>query len=110
MRIVRDYFGADRTTVTYENEIAGVGGNADEFFVMAEVEKNGMPAVRTTVHFTHEEMAHLLADYRQNQPIEGTAQRILLSGPGQSRLRCAWHKVAAVLQVLRSSVSALLRT
>ncbi len=52
MRIVRDYFGADRTTVAYEIEISGVGGNADEFFVVAEVEKNGLPAVRTTVHFT----------------------------------------------------------
>jgi hypothetical protein len=60
MRIVRDFFGADRTTVAYENQISGVGGNADEFFVVAEVEKNGLPAVRTAVHFTKEKMAHLL--------------------------------------------------
>lgn len=106
MRIVRDYFGADRTTVAYENEISGVGGNADEFFVMAEVEKNGMPAVRTTVHFTHEEMAHLLADYRQNQPIEGTPPHLLLSGPRQGRVRRAWRKVSAMLWVLKASVSA----
>lgn len=76
---------------------------------MAEVEKNAMPAVRTTVHFTHEEMAHLLADYRQNQPIEGPPQHLLLGGPRQSRLRRASRKVAAILRVVRSSVSALLR-
>jgi hypothetical protein len=94
MRIVRDYFGADRTTVTYENEISGVGGNADEFFVEAEVEKNGTPAVRTTVHFTHEEMAHLLADYRQNNPIDVTPKRLLLRGHAISRACRAWRKVA----------------
>ena len=84
MRVVREYFGADRTTVTYENEISGVGGNADEFFIVAEV-GHGASAVRTTVHLTHEEMAHLLADYRQNNPIEGTSHRLRLTAPARRR-------------------------
>lgn len=51
MRIVREYFGIDRTTVVYDNDISGVGGNADEFFVVAEVERiDGTTAARTTHH------------------------------------------------------------
>lgn len=94
MRVVREYFGIDRTTVTYEHEITGVGGSADEFFVLCEAGRgHGKPAVRTTVHFTHEEMAQLLADYRQHHPIEGQTQRLLLHGS-----RAAWRQ--RVKQVL----------
>jgi hypothetical protein len=82
MRAVREYFGADQTTVTYEHEITGVGGNADEFFVLCEAgRQQGKPAVRTTIHFTHDEMANLLADYRQHHPIEGTAHQLQLPAP-----------------------------
>jgi hypothetical protein len=82
MRAVREYFGVDRTTVSYEQEITGVGGNADEFFVLCEAgREQGKPAVRTTVYFTHEEMAHLLADYREHHPIDGQSWTLLLSGP-----------------------------
>lgn len=82
MRAVREYFGVDQTTVTYEQEITGVGGNADEFFVLCEAGRHqGKPAVRTTVFFTHQEMAHLLADYRQHHPIEGQSWTFLLSHP-----------------------------
>ena len=82
MRAVREYFGVDQTTVTYEQEITGVGGNADEFFVLCEAgRQQGKPAVRTTVYFTHQEMAHLLADYRQHHPIEGQSWAFVLSGP-----------------------------
>jgi hypothetical protein len=82
MRVMREYFGVDRTTVTYEHQITGVGGNTDEFFVLCEAGRQaGHAAVRTTVHFTHEEMAHLLADYRRNHPIQGTRQPFLLPGP-----------------------------
>jgi hypothetical protein len=100
MRIVRDYFGVDRTTVTYEHEISGVGGTADDFFVVAEaMNSSGAPAVRTIVHFTHEEMAHLLADYRQNHPIEGTARQFRLPAPAHCRLACrAWD---AFMQIFR---------
>jgi hypothetical protein len=100
MRIVRDYFGVDRTTVTYENEISGVGGNADGFFVVAEGERSdGTPVVRTTVHFTHEEMAHLLADYRQNQPIEGRPYKLALPAPACSgRLPRAWNLISRLFR------------
>jgi hypothetical protein len=82
MRVVREYFGVDRTTVTYEHEITGVGGNPDGFFVLCEARsQDGHPAVRTTVHFTHEEMTHLLADYRESHPIEGVKQAFFLPGP-----------------------------
>ena len=82
MRVVREYFGIDRTSVTYEHDITGVGGNQDEFFVLCEAGgQHSKPAVRTTVHFTHEEMVQLLADYRQHHPIEGHIQPFLLSGP-----------------------------
>lgn len=88
MRAVREYFGVDQTTVTYEQKITGVGGNADEFFVLCEAgRRQGKPAVRTTVYFTHEEMAHLLADYRQHHPIEGQGSTFLLSGP-----QAAWRQ------------------
>jgi len=102
MRIARDYFGVDRTTVTYENEISGVGGTADGFFVVAEaMNSNGAPAVRTTVHFTHGEMAHLLADYRQNHPIEGTARQLRLQAPAhRHRLACrAWDALMKIFGV-----------
>ena len=85
MRAVREYFGVDRTTIAYEHEITGVGGNADEFFVLCEAgREEGKPAVRTTISFTHEEMAHLLADYRQHHPIEGQSWTLRLSGPPAS--------------------------
>ena len=82
MRVVREYFGVDRTTVAYEHEVSGVGGSADEIFVLCEAgRERGKPAVRTTVYFTHEEMAHLLADYREHNPLEGQVQPFLLNGP-----------------------------
>jgi hypothetical protein len=82
MRIVRDHFGLDRTTVIHEHEITGVGGNADEFIVVAEVGKVGAtPSARTTVRFSHEEMARILADYRRHYPIDNAATPPLLSGP-----------------------------
>jgi hypothetical protein len=82
MRAVREYFGVDRTTVSYEQEITGVGGNADEFFVLCEAgREQGKSAVRTTVYFTHGEMSHLLADYREHHPIDGQSWTLLLSGP-----------------------------
>lgn len=87
MRAVREYFGVDRTTVTYEHEITGVGGSAQEFFVLCEAgREQGKPAVRTTVYFTHEEMANLMADYREHHPIEGESWTLRLSGP-QAALR-----------------------
>ena len=88
MRAVREYFGVDQTTVTYQQEITGAGGNADEFFVLCEAGRHqGKPAVRTTVYFTHQEMAHLLADYRQHHPIEGQSWTFLLCGP-----HAAWRQ------------------
>ena len=55
MHIVRDYFGLDRTTVTYDCEITGVGGNADAFYVVAEVTKSdGSPATRTAPRLASE--------------------------------------------------------
>jgi hypothetical protein len=85
MRAVREYFGVDRTTVSYEHEITGVGGTTDEFFVLCEAgNEQGKPAVRTTVYFTHDEMAHLLADYREHHPIDGQSWTLLLSGPQAS--------------------------
>lgn len=62
MRAVREYFGVDQTTVTYEQEITGVGGNADEFFILCEAGgQQGRPAVRTTIYFMHDEVAHLFS-------------------------------------------------
>ena len=82
MRAVREYFGVDRTTVSYEHEITGVGGTTDEFFVLCEAgREQGKPAVRTTVYFTHDEMARLLADYRQHHPIDGRAHQVQLPAP-----------------------------
>ena len=62
VRALREYFGLERTTVTYDHEITRVGGEADEFLFCAKPEgrTGGNPGVRTTVHFMHEEMAHLL--------------------------------------------------
>lgn len=80
MRIVRDYFGLDRTTVTYDSEITGVGGNADAFYVVAEVTKgDGSLATRTVVTFSHGEVARMLAEYRCNYPIDNPALRPPLS-------------------------------
>jgi len=80
MRAVREYFGVDRTIVSYEHDITGVGGTANEFFVLCEaLREQGKPAVRTTVYFTHDEMAHLLADYRAHNPIEGQSWTLRLS-------------------------------
>lgn len=88
MRTVREYFGVDRTTVSYENEITGVGGTTDEFFVLCEAGRDQVkPAVRTTVYFTHEEMAHLLADYREHHPLDVQSWTLLLSGP-----RAPWRQ------------------
>lgn len=67
MRIVRDYFGLDRTTVTYDCEITGVGGDADSFYIVADViQSSGRSAARTVVTLSHDEMARMLADYRHN--------------------------------------------
>jgi hypothetical protein len=82
MRIVRDYFGLDRTTVTYDSEITGVGGNADAFYVVAEVTKgDGSLATRTVVTFSHWEVARLLADYRSNHPLNRQAAPLQIPGP-----------------------------
>jgi hypothetical protein len=103
MRAVREYFGVDRTTVSYEHEISGVGGNADEFFVLCEAgREQGKPAVRMTVYFTHEEMAQLLADYREHHPIDGQSWTLLLSGP-----QMAWRQ--RVKRMLRRCLSLQLR-
>ena len=100
MRAVREYFGVDQTTVTYEQEITGVGGNADEFFVLSEAgRQQGKPAVRTTVYFTHEEMARLLADYRQHHPIEGTSHKLRLPAPADGWRTCAMWRL--LLKVVR---------
>jgi hypothetical protein len=49
MRVVREYFGVDRTTVTYEHQITGVAGDRDEFFVLCEAgRQGGRPAVRSS--------------------------------------------------------------
>ena len=81
MHIVRDYFGLDRTTVTYDSEITGVGGDASAFYVVAEVTKSdGSLATRTVVTFSHDEVARMLADYRHNQPIEHRATPPLITG------------------------------
>jgi hypothetical protein len=82
MRIVREYLGIDRTTVVYDNDISGVGGNADEFFVVAEAEKtDGTIAARTTITLSHDEVARILADYRCHYPIDNTTKYPLVSGP-----------------------------
>jgi hypothetical protein len=106
MRAMREYFGVDRATVTYEHEITGVGGNADELFVLCEAgRQQGKPAVRTTVYFTREEMAHFLADSRQHHPIEGQSwthrvvggamiarsRAILCKGPGEGMGQSPLH-------------------
>jgi hypothetical protein len=96
MRAVREYLGVDRTTVSYEHEITGVGGTSDEFFVLCEAgREQGKPAVRTTVYFTHDEMARLLADYREHHPIDGQSSTLLLSGPQapwRQRLKQAFER------------------
>lgn len=95
MRIMREYFGADRTTVTYEDDITGIGGNVREFFIVATVGKgSAAPVVRTTVHFSHEEMAELFAEYRRHHTIEGSTRRVLLSGPAPKLTRRVWRAVA----------------
>ena len=103
MRAVREYFGADQTTVTYEHEISGVGGNADEFFILCEAGgQQGKPAVRTTIYFTHDEMANLLADYRQHHPIEGTAHQLQLPAPADRWSICSVRRFFLRIVRLRS--------
>ena len=105
MRVMREYFGVDRTTVTYEHQITGVGGNTDECFVLCETGRlAGHAAVRTTVHFTHEEMAQLLADYRRNHPIQGTSQAFLLPGPHTAWLGRLKRAVCRFLQDWRPAL------
>jgi hypothetical protein len=100
MRIVREYLGIDRTTVVYDNDISGVGGNADEFFVVAEVERiDGTTATRTTITFSHDEVARILADYRRHYPIDNTTKYPSISGPTSE----------GILGRLRPRLSALLR-
>jgi hypothetical protein len=82
MRIVRDYFGLDRTTVTYDCEITGVGGDAESFYIVADVvQSSGRSAARTVVTLSQDEMARMLADYRQNCPIDQEGLTALLAGP-----------------------------
>jgi hypothetical protein len=100
MHIVRDYFGLDRTTVTYDSEITGVGGDASAFYVVAEVTKSdGSLATRTVVTFSHDEVARMLADYRHNQPIEHRATPPLITGPSLGlflRIRRYFARIFAV--------------
>jgi hypothetical protein len=100
MRIVRDYFGLDRTTVTYDCEITGVGGDADSFYIVADViQSSGRSGARTVVTLSHDEMARMLADYRQNCPVsEPLAAQI--SGPSlHSRGLCArFRRIVCFLQ------------
>jgi hypothetical protein len=82
MRIVRDYFGLDRTTVTYDCEITGVGGDADSFYIVADlIQSSGRSGARTVVTLSHDEMARMLSDYRQNCPIDSAALTASLAGP-----------------------------
>jgi hypothetical protein len=82
MRIVRDYFGLDRTTVTYDCDITGVGGDADCFYIVADLIQSGdRSGARTVVTLSHDEMARMLADYRQNSPIDEETLTALLAGP-----------------------------
>lgn len=103
MRIVREYFGADRTTVTYENEISGVGGNAGEFCVVADtMQRSGAPATRTTVHFTHDEMTQLLSEYRQHYPLDEEASCPRLTKPARGWCaRSAWRRLRTIIGPLR---------
>jgi hypothetical protein len=50
---LREYFGLERTTVTYDHEITRVGGEADEFFFGAKPEgrTGGNPGVRACPKF-----------------------------------------------------------
>ena len=99
MHIVRDYFGLDRTTVTYDCEITGVGGNADAFYVVAEVTKSdGSPATRTVVTFSHDEVARMLSDYRCNHPIDGRAALPLITGRRSSIFVQARQYVISMLR------------
>lgn len=100
MRAVREYVGVDQTTVTYEQEITGVGGNAEEFSILCDAGgQQGKPAVRTTVYFTHDEMAHFLAGYRQHHPIEGTSHKLQLPAPADRWRTCAMRRL--LLKVVR---------
>lgn len=82
MRIVREYFGLERTTVVYDNRISGAGGDADEFYLVAEVGRSDdTPAARTTVKFSHDEMARMLAEYRSHYPLDSSTIPALIGGP-----------------------------
>lgn len=101
MRIVREYLGIDRTTVVYDNDISGVGGNADEFFVVAEAEKtDGTIAARTTITLSHDEVARILADYRCHYPIDSpTTKYPLISGPpGEGTLGALRRRLSALFR------------
>lgn len=100
MRIVREYFGLDRTTVVYDNDISGVGGNADDFFVVAEVGKTeGTLAARTTITFSHDEVARILADYRRHYAIDSTTKHPLISGPPSEGILGRFrHRLSALLR------------
>lgn len=109
MRIVRDYFGLDRTTVTYDCDISGVGGDADSFYIVADVvNSDGRTAARTVVTLSHEEMVRMLADYRHNCPLDAEAPPTLLSGPRRRRrgLGETWH---GIVRLFHFAVSVLVR-
>jgi hypothetical protein len=114
MRIVRDYFGLDRTTVTYDCEITGVGGDADSFYIVADlIQSSGRSGARTVVTLSHDEVARMLADYRQNCPIDEEAVTALLAGPKRNaRGLLATYRscVALVKHVVRTVAKAKQRT
>jgi len=99
MRIVREYCGLDRTTVVYDNEITGVGGNADEFFIAAEVgTSRNASSARTTVTFSHDEMSRILADYRRHYPIDSVTPHALIAGPRTGFLARVWRSPSALFR------------
>ena len=114
MRIVRDYFGLDRTTVTYDCEITGVGGDADSFYIVADlIQSSGRSGARTVVPLSHDEMARMLADYRQNCPIDEEALSALLAGPKRIErgfLATCRSTVDVVRSVVRTVAEARRRT
>jgi hypothetical protein len=86
MRIVRDYFGLDRTTVVYDiDQITGVGGDPSGFVIVAEVKAAGRASTACMrVKFSHDEMSRILAEYRHHYPIDCAGQPpsvALIEGP-----------------------------
>jgi hypothetical protein len=109
MRIVRDYFGLDRTTVTYDCEITGVGGDADSFHIVADlIQSSGRSGARTVVTLSHDEMARMLADYRQNCPINDQLPRIQLPRP-RFHSRCLFATFRRIVYLVQSAMGAVLR-